>query len=110
MDISSLSQSAYGQGYSSTVDGDKLRSNLENIDNASDEELMSVCKEFETYMLEQVIKSMESTIMKADDEESSSSYMDMFGDKLTTSYAKSISDQGSIGLAQMLYDSMKKQQ
>lgn len=93
---------------SSDAKKDKLQNSLENINNASDEELMEVCKEFETYMLEQVVKSMESTIGK-DEEESSTSYMDMFGDNLTNSYAKSISDQGKIGLAQMLYESMKRQ-
>lgn len=92
----------------SNVKTDKLQNSLENINNASDEELMEVCKEFETYMLEQVIKSMENTIGK-DEEESSTSYMNMFGDNLTNSYAKSISDQGDIGLAQMLYESMKRQ-
>ena len=109
MDISSLSQSAYGLGSSTTVDADKLKNNLENIKGSTDEELMAVCKEFETYMLEQVIKSMEATVMK-DDEESSSSYTEMFGDKLTTAYAEKISDQGNVGLAQMLYDSMKRNQ
>ena len=110
MDISKLSQSAYGLGSSVTVDSDKLKNNLENIKGSTDEELMAVCKEFETYMLEQVIKSMEATVMKAEDEESASSYTEMFGDKLTTAYAEKLSDQGNIGLAQMLYDSMKRNQ
>lgn len=92
---------------SATNQGNKLKNSLENIDNATDEELMQVCKEFETYMIEQVIKSMKSTI--GDDEESSTSYEDMFGDNLTTSYAKAISDEGKLGLAQMLYESMKRQ-
>ena len=84
-----------------------MESVLQNIDNATDEELMQVCKEFETYMIEQVIKSMKSTI--GDDEESSTSYEDMFGDNLVNSYADAISDQGELGLAQMLYESMKRQ-
>ena len=100
----------YGsKNISSDRKADKLQSSLDNINNASDEELMEVCKEFETYMLEQVIKSMESTIGK-DEEESSTSYMSMFGDNLTNSYAEAISDQGDKGLAQMLYESMKRQQ
>ena len=79
----------------SNVKTNKLQNSLENINNASDEELMEVCKEFETYMLEQVIKSMESTIGK-DEEESSTSYMDMFGDNLTNSYAKSTYKSNSV--------------
>lgn len=103
----------YGlSGYDNTsstskVNADKLQDSLESINSATDEELMEVCKDFETYMIEQVIKAMEATI--GDEEESSTSYMGMFGDNLTTSYAEAISDQGELGLAQMLYESMKRQ-
>lgn len=92
---------------SSSIKVDELQDSLEGINSASDEELMEVCKDFETYMIEQVIKAMEATVK--DEEESSTSYMNMFGDKLTTSYAEAISDQGDLGLAQMLYESMKRQ-
>jgi flagellar protein FlgJ len=105
-DVSSLTSSAYGLNSSTSVGADKLKNNLANIDKENDEELMNVCKEFETYMIEQVIKSMEATIMK-DEEESSTSYAEMFSDKKTTAYAEAISNQGTIGLAQMLYESMR---
>ena len=105
-DVSSMTSTAYDLTSGTSVDADKLKNSLTNIDKSNDEELMNVCKEFETYMIEQVIKSMENSIMKAE-EEDSSSYTEMFGDKLTTAYAESISNQGTIGLAQMLYDSMK---
>ena len=105
-DVSSLTSSAYGLNSSTSVDADKLKNNLANVDKENDEELMNVCKEFETYMIEQVIKSMEATIMK-DEEESSTSYAEMFSDKKTTAYAEAISNQGTIGLAQMLYESMR---
>ena len=91
----------------SSIKADELKDSLQGINSATDEELMQVCKDFETYMIEQVIKAMESTVK--DEEESSTSYMNMFGDKLTTSYAQAISDQGELGLAQMLYESMKRQ-
>ena len=42
-----------------------------------------------------------------DEEESSTSYAEMFSDKKTTAYAEAISNQGTIGLAQMLYESMR---
>ena len=111
MSINIDGMSAYGLGNynTSSITSKKtqdLKNSLDNINSASDEELMEVCKEFETYMLEQVIKSMESTIGK--EEEDSTSYMSMFGDNLTNSYAKAILDQGEIGLAQMLYESMKR--
>ena len=105
-DISSLTSSAYGLNSNTKVDADRLKNNLASVDKENDEELMNVCKEFETYMIEQVIKSMEATIMK-DEEESSTSYAEMFSDKKTTAYAEAISNQGTIGLAQMLYESMR---
>ena len=44
---------------------DRLGSNLSN---ASEEELMSVCKEFEAYFVEQVMKEVEKTIPKDEEE------------------------------------------
>lgn len=75
---------------------------------ASDEELMEACKSFESYMLEQVFKGMEKTIIK--DEEKENDYMAQFGDRLYEEYAKSVTDNQSLGLAQMLYESMKRNQ
>ena len=49
---------------------DKLGSNLAN---ASEEELMSVCKEFEAYFVEQVLKEVEKTIPKEEEEDASMS-------------------------------------
>lgn len=73
---------------------------------ATDDEMMAACKEFETYMIEQIYKSMEKTIMKADEEENE--YETYFGDMRIQQYAKSVVDQGGVGLAQQLYDAMKR--
>ena len=51
---------------------DKLGSNLAN---ASEEELMSVCKEFEAYFVEQVLKEVEKTIPKEEEEDASMSQL-----------------------------------
>ena len=79
---------------------DKLKSNP-----TTDEELMEVCKSFESYMIEQVMKGMEKTI-PGDDEENA--YLEMFGDMLYQEYAKSATENQELGLAQMLYESMKR--
>lgn len=79
-----------------------------NSNSASDEELMEACKGFESYLVEQVFKGMEKTIIK--DEEKENDYMAQFGDKLYEEYAKSVTDKQSLGLAQMLYESMKRNQ
>ncbi|MBP1754267.1 MAG: hypothetical protein H6Q59_665 [Firmicutes bacterium] len=83
-----------------------LESTLKNSENASDEELMEACKSFESYLMEQVFKGMEKTVMKDEDKEND--YLAQFGDKLYEEYAGKATENGSIGIAQMLYDSMKR--
>ncbi len=88
---------------------DNLTNNLQNVSksDATDDEMMEACKEFEAYMIEQVYKQMEKTIMKADEEEND--YEEYFGDMRIQEYAAMASEQGTFGLAQQLYDAMKKQ-
>jgi flagellar protein FlgJ len=71
----------------------------------SDEELMEVCKSFESYLLEQVMKGMEKTIPS---EDKKNPYLEHFGDMLYQEYAKSATENQGLGLAQMLYESMKR--
>lgn len=84
---------------------DQLQAKLKNK-TASDEELMEACKDFEAYLLEQVFKGMEKTVLK--DEEDENEYMAQFGDTLYEEYAKSAAESSNLGIAQMLYDSMKR--
>ncbi len=87
---------------------EKLSSSLSSIENgtATDEELMEACKEFETYLVEQVIKNTRSAML--DDEDSQGEYMKMFGDRMNQSYAEMITETADLGIAQMLYESMKR--
>ncbi len=87
----------------------KLEETLSNAKNATDKELMEACKSFESYLLEQAFKGMEKTVMKNEDEEQND-YLAQFGDKLYEEYAKDATEKGSLGIAQMLYDSMKRNQ
>lgn len=101
-----------GSEYASVINQSKvngLTNNLQNIngDTATDDEMMDACKEFEAYMIEQIYKQMEKTIMKADEEENQ--YEEYFGDLRIQEFAKSASEQGTFGLAQQLYDAMKTQ-
>lgn len=101
----------YGEMYTQKHDKTSaLKDKLSSTDysTVADDELMSVCKEFEAYFTEQVFKSLERMVPKSE-ESSSSSYMDYFGDTLTQEYAKSASNQGDgLGIAQMLYEQMKR--
>ena len=76
---------------------------------ASDEELMEVCKKFEAYFLEQVMKEMWKTV---DTDDSSSSSMNTltsyFKDELVSELAEQSTETNSTGLAQMLYEQMKR--
>lgn len=89
---------------SSKIKVEKLESKL-NITDASDKELLEACKSFEAYMMEQVMKGMEKTIPS---NEEKSPYLDQFGDLLYKEYANMATEHQSIGLAQMLYESMKR--
>lgn len=73
---------------------------------ASDQELMEVCKDFEAYFVEQLIKSMESTLDEEEDPLSGS--YSFFKDMQTQEYAKLMTDQNDFGIAQMLYEQMKR--
>lgn len=110
MSISIGSDALYLQSMqnASQAKTEKLSSSLSNIENgtATDEELMAACKEFETYLVEQVIKNTKSAML--DDEDSQGEYMKMFGDKLNQSYAEMITETADLGIAQMLYESMKR--
>lgn len=77
-----------------------------NLENASDEELMDVCKSFEAYLLEQVMSKTKKSLVNSDEEEND--YLAMFGDRLYQEYAQQIADKGEIGIAQKLYEAMKR--
>lgn len=86
---------------------------------STDEELMSACKQFESYLLEQVFKEMQKTISFDDDEKSPSIGFSMGGDDSLTEYfkeqaiatlASDSTERSGLGIAQMLYEAMKRGQ
>ncbi len=85
-----------------------LQKKLSGINNesATDEELMEVCKEFEAYLVEQVFDRMKDAM--TDSEEEESDYLNYFGDMMYQEYANTIAENGELGLAQQLYESMKQ--
>lgn len=87
-----------------------LQSKLDgDLSTASDEELMDVCKDFEAYFVEQVLKEVEKTIPKQEDEDSSMSQLtDYFKDEMIQELATEVCDQQSLGLAQQMYEQMKR--
>jgi flagellar protein FlgJ len=117
MDISSL-ESLYG-GYSSITSQylqDSLSTSLTNKVNSANEtnddaELMQACKSFEAYFLEQILEEAEktATLPGVEDEDSEGEYVNMFKDTFRSNMAGIISGNTDLGLAKMLYESMKNQ-
>ena len=70
---------------------------------------MDVCKQFEAYFLEQCFKEMSKTVGQEEFSSSSTStLMDYYKDNLIQKLATDSTEQNSLGLAQMLYEQMKR--
>ncbi len=104
--------SAYGDIYNKAVDSSasKLEGRLKaDYSKATDEEMMEACKQFESYFMEQIFKEMMKTVPKSEDSSSSTSTMlDYFQDEMIKSVAAQSTEQNSLGLAQMLFEQMKR--
>lgn len=98
--MATQAQNSETQKIKNTVSGD--------YSNASDNELMDACKQFESYFLEQVFKEMEKTIPKNDSDNSTSNLLDYFKDSTIQELSKESTDTNSLGLAQMLFEQMKR--
>ena len=112
MDISGLSN-VYTEYLSQQTDNLSAKKMQDTVSKdyaqASDEELLDVCKQFEAYFMEQVFKQMEKTILK--DEESSaatSGLVDYFKDSALQELTKTSTETQGLGIAQMLYEQMKR--
>lgn len=116
MAITGIDSSSYYSDYytqASNASSSALENSLSKVGaQTTEEELMEACKEFEAYFIEQMYKGMEKTIMKAEDDSADSTasqYLDYFRDMQTQEYAKATTEQtGGIGLAQQLYEQMKR--
>ncbi|MCR4961565.1 MAG: rod-binding protein [Lachnospiraceae bacterium] len=76
---------------------------------ATDEELMEVCKKFESYFLEQVMKEMWKTVdTETSDSASMNTLTSYFKDELISKTAEEATETNSNGLAQMLFEQMKR--
>ena len=79
------------------------------VTSADDEKLLDACKQFESYFVEQMYKEMMATVPEDPlDTGTNSMLVDYYKDNLVKEYASQTTDQGSLGLAQMLYEQMKR--
>lgn len=94
----------------SNASGTSLSGKLDNVsDAASADELKEVCREFESYFMEQVYKEMFKTIGSEGNKDSSlSSLVDYFKDSTIQAVASQTTEQTGGPLAQQLYEQMKR--
>ena len=80
------------------------------VSNTAAEKLKSVASaDYSGYFLEQVFKEMNKTIPKSEyQSQSTSNLVDYFKDNTIQKLASDSTEQNSLGLAQMLYEQMKR--
>ena len=108
-DIASMYSDAYASAANQTAN--KIKDQLGGVDysKATDAELMSACKQFEAYFVEQLYKGMLKTIPKSEETSNYTSMMtDFYKDQMIQSMAEKTTQQTNLGLAQMLYEQMKR--
>lgn len=112
MDISNIA-SMYSDVYANAANqsASKLKNQINGTDytKATDDELMDACKQFEAYFIEQMYKGMLKTVPESENLSASTSAMlDYYKDQMIQSVAKQTTEQSGLGLAQMLYEQMKR--
>ena len=109
--LSALTSNVQSQAVSSSADA--LKTKLTNASSeTTEEELMDACKEFETYLVEQVMKEVTKSVNLFGEDESSdagmSTMMDYYKDSFVQEISSTISENSNLGIAQQLYESMKR--
>lgn len=79
-----------------------------DLSNATDEELLESCKSFETYLIEQVVEQVKKTMTSSEEDENT--YLSYFGDTLYEEVAEQITESGQLGIANQLFEAMKRNQ
>ena len=108
-DVASMYSNTYASAANQTAA--KLQNTLDSASYsaASKDELMDACKQFEAYFVEQMFKAMMKTIPSDSDTSNyTSTMMDYCKDQMVQSIAEENTTQGGFGLAQMLYEQMKR--
>lgn len=112
MDFSNVA-SMYSDVYSTAANqtASKLQNQLNGSDysKADSDELLDACKQFEAYFVEQMYKAMMKTIPENENNSNyTSGIMDYYKDQMIQSVAEQTSNGAGLGIAQMLYEQMKR--
>jgi len=112
MDISGItammSQNTTQKADNSKTDG--LKNSVNGLSSEStEEELMEVLKDFESYFIEQIIKKMKDTFTDEDEESSvASQYTDTFMDYAIEDVADILLEEVGGSMTQQLFEQMKR--
>ena len=88
-----------------------LQRSLNSISSdSSEDELMQVCKDFESYFVEEVLKEIKESLTSEDDEEdsSTSTLKDYYMDNVIELVADQVVDEVGTNFTQQLYEQMKR--
>jgi len=104
--ISSLVSNA--QNSAAAGSASALKNSISSVSSgSSEEELLSVCKDFESYFVEEVLKEVKENLISDDDEDNSNDYVNMFQDNYLSAIADQMVNSGQgLGIADKLYESM----
>lgn len=104
--ISALYSNNYATERTNALE-DTLNSDLSK---ATDDELMDVCKEFEAYFTEQMFKAMQKMVPESNEDQSAATkqLQDYYKEEMIKSMAADSAEGGGLGLAQTLYEQMKR--
>lgn len=111
-DMSSV-MGMYSDAYANAANqsASKLKDKLSGTDysKATDQELMNACKQFEAYFIEQMYKGMMKTIPKSEETSNyTSTITDYYKDQMLQAVAEQTTEQSGLGLAQMLYEQLRR--
>ena len=79
------------------------------IQNGEEQELKEACVEFESYFLNMMFKSMRKTVVSSGGLFEKSNAEKMFQEMLDEELTKKIANEGGIGLADMMYKQLSRQ-
>ena len=108
--ISSMLNQTTATNDAATAKTDSLKNSVHGLSsNSTDEELMEVLKDFESYFMEQIIKKMKDTFTDEDEESSvASQYTDTFMDYAIEEVADILLDEVGGSMTQQLFEQMKR--
>ena len=115
MDVSGITSMLNQTGMTSATTGanaaktNSLKNTANGLSsNSTDEELMEVLKDFESYFIEQMIKQMKETFTDDDESSMASQYTDTFMDYAIEDIADMLLDEVGGSMTQQLFEQMKR--